>query len=92
MLRSSYVAAQLAASQEGLSSVLLLLLLLLLLYYSKGNKCKVIPVTGRESPWGCETSKLPHFLDSRVTDGGKLVSLMRRPPFTPRKIAGTHFC
>jgi hypothetical protein len=38
-----------------------------------------------------ETSKLPHFLDSPLTDGGE-VSLRRRPPFTPRKIPGTHFC
>jgi hypothetical protein len=50
-------------------------------------KDKAIPVTGR-----CETSRLPHFLDSRLTDGGEVVSLMRRPPFTPRKIPGTHFC
>jgi hypothetical protein len=28
---------------------------------------------------------------SRLTDGGKFVSLTRRPPFTPRKIPGTHF-
>jgi hypothetical protein len=33
----------------------------------------------------------PHFLDNRLTDGGEVVSLMRRPPFTPRKIPGTHF-
>jgi hypothetical protein len=47
---------------------------------------KAIPVTG------CETSRLPHFLDNLLTDGGKFLSLMRRPPFTPRKIPGTHFC
>jgi hypothetical protein len=29
----------------------------------------------------------PHiFLYSRLTDGGEVVSLTRRPPFTPRKI------
>jgi hypothetical protein len=28
---------------------------------------------------------------NRLTDGGE-VSLTRRPPFTPRKIPGTHFC
>jgi hypothetical protein len=31
-------------------------------------------------------------LDSRLTDGGKVVSLTRRPPFTPRNIPGSHFC
>jgi hypothetical protein len=38
-----------------------------------------------------ETSRLPHFLDTWFVDGGEAVSLMRRPPFTPRKIPGTHF-
>jgi hypothetical protein len=27
------------------------------------------------------------YLDNRFTDGGKVVSLTRRPPFTPRKVA-----
>jgi hypothetical protein len=58
----------------------------------KKKKAKVISVTGREGPQGCETSRLPHFLDSRLTDGGEVVSLTRRPPFTPRKVPGTHFC
>jgi hypothetical protein len=31
-------------------------------------------------------------MNSWLTDGGEVVSLTRRPPFTPRKIAGTHFC
>jgi hypothetical protein len=55
------------------------------------KKGKAIPVTGRGGPHGCETSRLPHFLDNRLTDGGE-VSLTRLPPFTPRKIPGTHFC
>jgi hypothetical protein len=41
---------------------------------------------------GCETSRLPHFPDNRLTDEGEVVSLTRRPPFTPRKFSGTHFC
>jgi hypothetical protein len=32
------------------------------------------------------------FLDNRLTDGGEVVSLTHRPPFTPRKMPGTHFC
>jgi hypothetical protein len=31
------------------------------------------------------TPRFPHFLDNRL-------SLTRQPPFTPRKIPGTHFC
>jgi hypothetical protein len=51
-----------------------------------GRKRKAIPVTGRE------TSRVPHFIDSRLTDGGEVVSLTRRPFFTPKKISGAHFC
>jgi hypothetical protein len=36
-----------------------------------------------------EAPTLP--LDSRLTDGGEVISPTRRPPFTPRKIPGTHF-
>jgi hypothetical protein len=58
------------------------------LKYKKGS---VIPVVGRGGPQGRETLRFPYFLDSRFTDGGKVVSLTRRPPFTPKKIPGTHF-
>jgi hypothetical protein len=53
---------------------------------------KDIPIPGREGPEGCETSRLQHFLDKRLTDGGEVISLTRQPPFTPRKIPGTHLC
>jgi hypothetical protein len=39
-----------------------------------------------------ETSRLLYFLENRLIDGGEIVRLKRRPPFTPRKILGTHFC
>jgi hypothetical protein len=42
-------------------------------------------VTGRGGPYGCETSRFPHFLDNRLTDGGEFVSLTRRPPFYPQE-------
>jgi hypothetical protein len=51
-----------------------------------------ISVTGGGGPYDCETPRLPHFLDNRLTDGGEVVSLIRRSPFTPRKIPGTRFC
>jgi hypothetical protein len=61
---------------------------------AKVRKGKDITVTGRGGPYGCDTSRLPHFLDSRLTDGGKVVSLTRRPAavYPLRKIPGTHFC
>jgi hypothetical protein len=55
-------------------------------------KGKTITVAGHGDPYGCETSRLPYFLENRLTDGGEFVSLTRWPPFTPKNIAGTHFC
>jgi hypothetical protein len=42
--------------------------------------------------YGCEMSRLPHFLDSRLADDSEVVSLTRRSFFTPKKIPGTNFC
>jgi hypothetical protein len=42
-----------------------------------GGGGKAIPVIGRE------TSRLPQSVDSRLTDGSEVVSLRRRPLFTP---------
>jgi hypothetical protein len=50
---------------------------------NKGKKGKAVPVIGREGPHGCESSRLPHLLDHRLTDGGEVVSLTRPPPLTP---------
>jgi hypothetical protein len=44
-----------------------------------------VSVTGRGGPWGSETSRTPHFLDSRLTDGSEDVSLTRRSAFTPQE-------
>jgi hypothetical protein len=52
---------------------------------------KAISVTDHGGPLGCETLKPPHCLDNWLTDSGE-VSLTHWPPFTPRKIPGTHFC
>jgi hypothetical protein len=46
----------------------------------KHQKGKSVHVTGRGGgPWGCETSRFPHFLDSRLTNGDEVVSLTRLP-------------
>jgi hypothetical protein len=44
------------------------------------GKGKAIPVTGRGGPYGCETSRLPHFLDNRLTDGGDALCAGRPLP------------
>jgi hypothetical protein len=49
------------------------------------SKGKAIRVTGRGGPWSCETSRLPHLLDSRLRDGGEVSSLTHWPPFTRQK-------
>jgi hypothetical protein len=48
-------------------------------------KGKAVPVTGRGGPYGCVTLRVPHYLDSPLTDGGKVVNLKRLPPFTPQE-------
>jgi hypothetical protein len=66
--------------------------MLLFLTCSRTCKGKATPVTGRGDPQGWETSRLPKFLDSRLTGDSKVVSPTCRPSFTPRRIPSTHFC
>jgi hypothetical protein len=44
----------------------------------------------------CEMSKIPHFLDSRLIDGGEFVSLIHCPRSNPTKhfisLSGTWLC
>jgi hypothetical protein len=49
----------------------------------RGKNAKATPLTGHEGPSGCEVSRIPHLLDSQLTDGDKVVSHTRRPPFGP---------
>jgi hypothetical protein len=51
---------------------------------SKVSNSKDIPVPGRGGPQGCKRLRLPHYLDKRLIDGGKVVSPTRRLHFTPR--------
>jgi hypothetical protein len=54
-------------------------------------KGKAIPVRGREGPEGCEMLTIPHYLDNQLKDDGKLVSLTRRPHFTPQEYSWYSF-
>jgi hypothetical protein len=46
-------------------------------------RSKAIPVTGRGGLYGDD--EIPHCLDNRLTDGGKVVSPTYRPHFTLQK-------
>jgi hypothetical protein len=66
---------------------------------SKKNlkKSKAVPVRGLGGLQGCDMLRIPHCLDSRLTDGGKVASPTHQPHFTPQKhyyfyVSGTHFC
>jgi hypothetical protein len=56
------------------------------------SKSKAIPLTDTGGPYGCETSTFPHFLDSRLIDGGEVVSFTPLSPIVLRKTPATHFC
>jgi hypothetical protein len=49
------------------------------------DKNKAIPVTGRGDPLDCETSRLPYFLGSRLSDGEVLT-------LSTGKILDVNFC
>jgi hypothetical protein len=50
-----------------------------------------LPYTGSEGPQGCETSRLPHYLDNRLTDGGEVVSLYAPAALYPQEDSGYSF-
>jgi hypothetical protein len=59
-------------------------------------KNKAIPVTGRGGLYGYEMLRIPHCLDNRLTDGGRIVSLTHRQRTTRQKhyfsASGTRLC
>jgi hypothetical protein len=55
------------------------------------DKADLATVSG--SLWSGETSRLIRFIDNLDSQMAvRMLSLMRRPPFTPRNILGTQFC
>jgi hypothetical protein len=55
-------------------------------------KFKTVSVTGRGVLQGREMFIIPRCLGNRLIDGGEVVSLKRRPLFTPEISSGTHLC
>jgi hypothetical protein len=49
------------------------------------KQSKAIPVLGGGSPYICEISKIPYFVDSLLRDGGVVISLTRRRRFIPQE-------
>jgi hypothetical protein len=60
--------------------------------YSKGKgKGKAVPLQAWSGPEGSRKLKFADYMTT-VQDGGKVVSLMHRPPLSPGNTPGTHFC
>jgi len=49
------------------------------------------PLQAWSGPEGYRKLKFPDFMTT-AQDGGKVVSLMHRPPLSPGNAPGTHFC
>ena len=55
------------------------------------GKGKAVPLEAWSGPEGSRKLRFPDFM-TKAQDGGKVVSLMRRPPLPPGNTPGTHFC
>jgi hypothetical protein len=68
------------------------------LFSNTSALCKVKPFPSVSSRGGlqvCEILRIPHCLDNRLTDGGKVVTLRTGRSLLPRNnfsASGTHFC
>jgi hypothetical protein len=49
-----------------------------------------VPLQAWSGPEGSRKLRFPDFM-TMAQDGGKVVSLMYRPPLPPRNTPGTHF-
>jgi hypothetical protein len=54
-------------------------------------KGKAVPLQAWSGPEGSRKLRFPDFMTT-AQDGGKVVSLMHRPPLPPENTPGTHFC
>ena len=60
-------------------------------YVFISGKGKAVPLQAWTGPEGPRKLRLPDFVTT-AQDGGKVVSLMHRPPLPPGNTPGTHFC
>jgi len=52
---------------------------------------KAVPLQVWSGPEGSKKLRFPDFMTT-AQDGGKVASLMHRPPLPPGNTPGTHFC
>jgi hypothetical protein len=57
-------------------------------YIKKG---KAVPLQAWNGPEGSRKLRFPDYMTA-AQDGGKVVSLIHRPPLPPGNAPGTHFC
>ena len=55
------------------------------------NNNKSVPLQALSGPECSRKLRLQYFMTT-AQDGGKVVSLIHRPPLPPGNTAGTHFC
>jgi hypothetical protein len=53
---------------------------------NRTRRSNAVPLTDRGGLQGCEMLRIPDFLDSRLTDGGTVVSLRNGRALLPRNI------
>jgi hypothetical protein len=58
---------------------------------NEDKKGKAVPLQAWSDPEGSRKLRLPDYMKT-AQDGGKVVSLMHRPPLPPGNAPGTHFC
>ena len=59
--------------------------------YTLQIKGKAVPLQAWSGPDGSMKLRFPDFITTSQ-DGGKVVSLKRRPPLSPENTPSTHFC
>ena len=57
----------------------------------KGKKGKAVPLQTWSGPEGSRKLRFPDFMTT-ANDGGKVISLSRRPLLPPGNTLDTHFC